>query len=328
MLGTMNEKPNILISPAHSIAGDLQPDCGYIIISSGEEYNYLRIYENVLILNVADTECEERFDAITAFDNQKICEFIETCNAADVFVSCDAGESRSPAVAAGLMTLQGIDDSFIWSSSDYRPNTLVYRRILETADFYNSVAEAEIKKLEHMSPDGYRNYRRERAMDRNRKILIIGCPGSGKSTFARKLRDKTGLPLYYLDMIYHNTDRTTVSPEVFIDRLMEILNSDKWIIDGNYTNTLPLRLEECTGVFFFDLPVEHCIEGASVRVGQSREDLPWFESELDPDFKQFIVDFPKKTTPRIYELLSQYKGIKEITVFHSRDDADEYLMQI
>ena len=44
-----------------------------------------------------------------------------------------------------------------------------------------------------------------------RKILVIGCPGAGKSTFARKLRDKTGLPLYYLDMLLHNSDRSAVS---------------------------------------------------------------------------------------------------------------------
>ena len=40
-----------------------------------------------------------------------------------------------------------------------------------------------------------------------KKVLILGCPGAGKSTFARKLRDKTGLPLYYLDMIWHKPDR-------------------------------------------------------------------------------------------------------------------------
>jgi stage III sporulation protein SpoIIIAA len=36
-----------------------------------------------------------------------------------------------------------------------------------------------------------------------KKMLIIGSPGSGKSTFARKLRDITKLPLYYMDMMYH-----------------------------------------------------------------------------------------------------------------------------
>ena len=128
-------------------------------------------------------------------------------------------------------------------------------------------------------------------------------------------------------MIYHKPDRTTVSTKVFNDRLYEILKTDNWIIDGNYQRTLPLRLEECTEVFFFDLPVKQCLEGACARIGQSREDLPWFESELDSEFKQFIIDFPNKTTPRIYKLLDKYKYSKTITVFHSREDASEFLLQ-
>ena len=55
-----------------------------------------------------------------------------------------------------------------------------------------------------------------------RKIIVIGSPGSGKSTFSRKLRDKTELPLYYLDTIFHNPDRTTVSREEFDHSLSEI----------------------------------------------------------------------------------------------------------
>ena len=48
-----------------------------------------------------------------------------------------------------------------------------------------------------------------------RKIIIIGCPGSGKSYFAKKLHDKTGIPLYYLDMLWHNLDKTHISREKF-----------------------------------------------------------------------------------------------------------------
>ena len=56
------------------------------------------------------------------------------------------------------------------------------------------------------------------------KILVIGSPGSGKSTFSRKLRDKIGLPLYYLDMIYHKPDRTTVTREEFDEKIKAFLN--------------------------------------------------------------------------------------------------------
>ena len=157
------------------------------------------------------------------------------------------------------------------------------------------------------------------------RIIIVGCPGSGKSTFARKLRDLTGLPLYYLDLLFHNPDRTTVSRNVFDARLREILERPEWIIDGNYQRTLPLRFEACTDVFFFDLPNEACLEGAGARVGQVREDLPWVESEFDADFRQYILDFRKDQAPLIYDLIEQYRDRRSITVFHSREEADAWL---
>lgn len=56
------------------------------------------------------------------------------------------------------------------------------------------------------------------------RIMVIGCPGSGKSTFARGLRDITGLPLYYLYMIWHKSDKTNISREEFDLRLSKIIN--------------------------------------------------------------------------------------------------------
>ena len=95
-----------------------------------------------------------------------------------------------------------------------------------------------------------------------KKVLILGCPGAGKSTFARKLRDKTGLPLYYLDMIWHKPDGTTITKQEFDAKLSEIIKQEEWIIDGNYGRTLEMRFEECDTVFFLDLPTNVCLAGA------------------------------------------------------------------
>ena len=156
------------------------------------------------------------------------------------------------------------------------------------------------------------------------KIIVIGSPGAGKSTFSRALAVKTGLPLFYLDMIFHRPDKTTVPPEEFDQKLGEIIKQPQWIIDGNYLRTLPLRFEHCEHVFFFDMPVDVCLKGAAARVGTVRDDLPWVETEFDADFRQYIIDFPKDQLPVIYRLIDQYKNTRRIVIFRSRAEANAY----
>lgn len=100
------------------------------------------------------------------------------------------------------------------------------------------------------------------------KVIIIGSPGAGKSTFARKLRDITKNELYYLDMIWHKADKTNVSREKFDVQLTGILEKDSWIIDGNYLRTLEMRLKKCDTVFLLDYPLELCLLSAQSRVGK------------------------------------------------------------
>lgn len=161
-----------------------------------------------------------------------------------------------------------------------------------------------------------------------KRVIVIGCPGSGKTTFAEKLRDKTGIPLFYLDAIWHKPDRTHISREEYDKRLSEILALDFWIIDGNYSRTVERRLEACDTVFLFDLPVEVCLDGAISRLGKERYDVPWIDTELDPKFKQEIEDFPNKNLPAIYTLLKKHQDGKSVTVFRSREEADRVIDSI
>ena len=159
------------------------------------------------------------------------------------------------------------------------------------------------------------------------KIIVIGSPGAGKSTFSRRLRDITSLPLYHLDMIWHKPDRTNITKEEFDKQLSEILRTDKWIIDGNYQRTIELRLEQCDTVFLMDFPLEVCLAGAAARVGTKRDDLPWVEDELDEEFRQWIVDFPNEKLPQIYQMLDKCRD-KNIVIFKSRQEAEDYLQKL
>ena len=157
------------------------------------------------------------------------------------------------------------------------------------------------------------------------KIIVIGSPGAGKSTFSRKLRDITGLPLHYLDMLWHNPDKTTITREEFDASLCEMLAGDRWILDGNFNRTLEMRLSACDTVILLDYPLEVCLAGVESRIGTKREDMPWIEEEFDPEFKQYITDFPKNTLPSMYEKLEKYGKGKNIIILRSREDAKKYL---
>ncbi|MGN1133389.1 MAG: adenylate kinase [Oscillospiraceae bacterium] len=160
-----------------------------------------------------------------------------------------------------------------------------------------------------------------------KRILVIGCPGSGKSTFARRLRDITGLPLYYLDMLWHKADKTNVTQSEFDCKLSGILSKDKWIIDGNYKRTLKARIEKCDTVLWLDYPTELCLQSAESRIGKPREDMPWIETEFDPEFFEYIKNFRSKQNPVIENLLEEFSD-RKIIVFHSREESDEFLRKL
>ncbi|MBQ9975550.1 MAG: adenylate kinase, partial [Clostridia bacterium] len=157
------------------------------------------------------------------------------------------------------------------------------------------------------------------------RVIIIGCPGSGKSTFGRKLKHITGLPLYHLDMMFWNEDKTTVSKEIFIERLHEVMSNPKWIIDGNYGSSMEMRIKECDTVFFLDYPTEICIDGIKERKGKPRSDMPWIENDnTDEEFISFVNSYNLESRPKVISLLEKY-STKNIIIFKSRTESEEYL---
>lgn len=161
-----------------------------------------------------------------------------------------------------------------------------------------------------------------------KKIIVIGCPGSGKSTLSKELHRRTGLPLYHLDMMYWNADRTNVEKNIFLERLSAVLEEDEWIIDGNYQSTMDLRMQECDTVIFLDYPLDVCLDGILERRGKPRSDMPWVEpKQYDEEFIEFIKNYNFKSRPQVIKLLDTYFN-KNILIFKSRSEANSFLSRL
>jgi adenylate kinase family enzyme len=158
------------------------------------------------------------------------------------------------------------------------------------------------------------------------RVAIIGCPGSGKSTFARKLHEKTGLPLVHLDNIWWKPDRTHITREAFDERLAALLKTDAWIIDGSYSRTFEPRIKACDTVILLDYDTDVCLKGIAERVGHARADIPWTEQTLDPELVAIVKTYKERNNPVLSELFRRYAD-KKILVFRTRNEADQWLTE-
>ncbi len=160
-----------------------------------------------------------------------------------------------------------------------------------------------------------------------KRIAVIGCPGSGKSTLARKLHERTGLPLVSLDNLWWKPNRTHVARESFDAALAAILETDEWIIDGNYSRTYEPRIRSCDTVIFLDYDTGLCMQGIKARLGQIRPDIPWTETELDPELVDLVLHFRERNEPVLSELFRRYAD-RMILIFHDREEADAWLQSL
>ena len=157
-----------------------------------------------------------------------------------------------------------------------------------------------------------------------KRVIIIGCGGAGKSTLARQLGEKTGLPVVHLDRIWWSPGNWIHMEQAEFDKiLLAELEKPEWILDGNYNRTIEVRLEKCDTVIYLDFSRWTCLTGWIRRVirnwGHARPDMgegcaEWF----DPEMAKWIWDFNKNNRERYYRLLNETDGIEKIVLKNRR----------
>ncbi|MFZ1324383.1 MAG: AAA family ATPase [Candidatus Saccharimonadales bacterium] len=157
-----------------------------------------------------------------------------------------------------------------------------------------------------------------------KRINIIGPPGSGKTTLARKLAKAYELPIIHMDKIaFSETYYFLEDRPGFIKKIKQEAKAEKWIMEGVYKFTLDFRVPMADLTIYLDLPPSVYVYRIFKRRVQYRnkirEEMPesWNE-RIDPGFLKYVLNFSREQSPVIRAELSKYPKDKIVTLRSSR----------
>ena len=161
-----------------------------------------------------------------------------------------------------------------------------------------------------------------------KRILVLGCAGSGKSTLSKKLSQKLDIEVIHLDAHYWKNWQEANSEE-FAAFVGEIVTRESWIIDGNYRKTLPVRLAVADSVIFLDFPTSTCIMSVIKRTlrnyGKERDDMgEGCRERFNLSFLKWVLTFRRKNRRFITDNLDAFPEVNKI-ILKSRKEANEFL---
>jgi adenylate kinase family enzyme len=162
------------------------------------------------------------------------------------------------------------------------------------------------------------------------RIIVVGNNGSGKSFLSKELSAITGLPLVHLDVEFWRPNWEKPTKEEWIKKQTELTSKEKWIIDGNHTDTMELRFKAADIVIFLYINRFVCLVSVLLRNGKKRSDTPqYLEEKLDMEFFKFcnrLWSFSKTSKRTIMDLHKKYPD-KPFFVIGSRRKMKKLLNQ-
>ena len=151
-----------------------------------------------------------------------------------------------------------------------------------------------------------------------KRVIIIGCGGAGKSTLARQLSERTGLPAVHLDRLFWKPGWVERTPEEFDPIIQREMEKEAWIMDGNFNRTLPQRIQHCDTVIYLDFNRFACLRGVLKRVlttyGKVRPDMgEGCPERVDFGFLKWVWNYNKNKREDNYRLLHEASHMKRLS---------------
>ena len=165
------------------------------------------------------------------------------------------------------------------------------------------------------------------------KILVIGCCGAGKSTFSKKLQSILNLELIHLDQYYHKPNWEETKQEEWEKIVNSLVQKPSWIMDGNYSGTMDVRIKSADTIIYLDYPTLKCFWRVIIRIlkyhGVARSDMAnGCKEQFDLEFLHFVATFNYKNRIGIINKLNLIKNKKKVYILKTDKQADKFLAQI
>ncbi|MDN4618943.1 DNA topology modulation protein [Paenibacillus sp. PsM32] len=165
------------------------------------------------------------------------------------------------------------------------------------------------------------------------RVIVIGCSGSGKSTLSQKLHKILQLPIIHLDRYYWQANWQSTEQEAWDQKVTEFALTDRWIIDGNYSRTLDIRIGRADVIVFLDMPRWLCMYRIMKRRiqyhGRTRPDLNKdCPEKLDIGFIKWVWNYRKRNRVKTLEKLKQVKEHQNVVIIRNKKQLEEWIEQL
>jgi adenylate kinase family enzyme len=163
-----------------------------------------------------------------------------------------------------------------------------------------------------------------------KRIAIVGSSGSGKSVLARRLGEILRIEVWHLDALLWKPEWVLTPREEQKQIQQQLVSKNSWIIDGNYNNTLDIRLEAADTIIFLDMPRMLCLYRVLKRRvmyhNRSRPDMQeGCKEKIDLAFLKWVWQYPKSKRPGMLEKLDVLAQNKQVIILNSSRKVEKYV---